>query len=445
MTSIPPDLEAERRRNGRKAVAAATAASSLEWYDFFIYGTAAALVFNRTFFDTGDPVVSAINSFASVAVAFVARPFGGIIAGHFGDKFGRKPTLVAAVMLMGIATFLIGFVPQTEIVWLAPLFLVILRTAQGLAIGAQWGGAMLLATEYAPDNRRGFYGSFAQVGVPVGVITGNLIFLALSSALAEDDFLSWGWRIPFWLSIVMLGVGLFIHKYLEDTPAFRETERKLEGASQKKQSSPVLTVLRHNGGTVLQAAGTLLVVLAIFYGMVIASLQYADSVLGIDSSAVLLAVLGGAALMLVVMPFAALASDIYGRALVYSIGLVGLGVWSFPMWMLFNQATNENIAPVWISIVVAFFFTGVCYGPQAALFGELFPAELRYSGASLGYQISSVLAGMTPMVMVALVAGEADNIYRFAALSVALVILALGSIYLIRRKQKKTELEASNA
>lgn len=436
MTQTAMPVDQERRRQARKATAAAAVASSLEWYDFFIYGTAAALVFNQTFFYTGDPVVSAINSFASVAVAFVARPVGGIVAGHFGDKFGRKPTLVAAIMLMGVATFLIGFIPNTEIVWLAPLFLVILRTAQGLAIGAQWGGAMLLATEYAPPNRRGFAGSFAQIGVPVGIITGNLIFLLLNSVMSDDDFLSWGWRVPFWLSIAMLAVGLFIHKFLEDTPAFREVDEKLEDAPKKK--SPILTVLKNDPATVFLAACSLIVVLGIFYAMATGSLQYARSTLGVDSSTVLLAVLAGAAVMLVVMPFAALSSDIYGRARIYTIGLVGLGVWAFPMWAIFNQATPDNTAPIWLAIVVCFFFLGVCYGPQAALFGELFPPEIRYSGASLGYQIASVLAGMAPMAMVALINGDPDNIWRFSALIVGMVVLALVSIALISRKHGRT-------
>jgi MFS family permease len=436
--TAPPD----QRKEARKASIAAALASSLEWYDFFIYGTAAALVFNKTFFYTGDPVLSAVNSFASVAVAFVARPFGGIVAGHFGDKLGRKPVLVAAIVLMACATFLIGFTPDTEIIWLAAVFLVVMRIAQGLALGAQWGGAMLLATEYAPPNRRGFYGSFAQIGVPVGVLTGNLVFLLLNTAFGESAFLEWAWRIPFWLSILMLGVGLYIHRYLEETPAFRDAEKALENAP--KQKSPVLQVIRQNGGTILQAAGTFVVVNAIFYATIIASLQYADVVLGIKTSQVLMPILVGAGIQVLLMPLAALASDIFGRTRVYAIGLIAIGLWAFPMWWIFSRATPDNTLPIWVSIIVASAFISISYGPQAALFGEIFPSELRYSGASLGYQIASVIGGLTPIVMVTLINGDKTNAWRFSTYIVVLALVALVSVGLIHRKneQSKTGLES---
>ncbi|OUS97691.1 MFS transporter [Rhodococcus sp. NCIMB 12038] len=429
-TAAPPNLRAQ----ARKASVAAALASSLEWYDFFIYGTAAALVFNKTFFDTGDPVMSAVNSFATFAVAFAARPFGGVIAGHFGDKVGRKPVLITAIVLMAVATFLIGFTPDTQLLWLAPTFLIVLRVAQGLSLGAQWGGAMLLATEYAPEKRRGFYGSFAQIGVPIGVLTGNLVFLVLNGTVGEDAFLTWAWRIPFWISIVMLGVGLYIHRYLEETPAFRAAETSL--ASAAKSTSPVLQVVRNNFATILQAAGTFIVVNAVFYATIISSLQYANVVLEIATPQVLLPILVGAGVQVVLMPVAALASDIFGRLRVYTIGVVAIGLWSVPMWWIFSQATPQNTAPIWVSVVVASALISVCYGPQAALFAEMFPPHVRYSGASLGYQIATVIGGLTPIVMVALIDGERGNAWRFAVYVVLLALVALVSVGLIHRGRK---------
>ncbi|QSE89923.1 MFS transporter [Rhodococcus pseudokoreensis] len=426
-TATPPNLRAQ----ARKASVAAALASSLEWYDFFIYGTAAALVFNKTFFDTGDPVMSAVNSFATFAVAFAARPFGGVIAGHFGDKVGRKPVLITAIILMAVATFLTGFTPDTQLLWLAPTFLIVLRVAQGLSLGAQWGGAMLLATEYAPEKRRGFYGSFAQIGVPIGVLTGNLVFLVLNGTVGENAFLTWAWRIPFWISIVMLGVGLYIHRYLEETPAFRAAETSL--ASAAKSTSPVLQVVRNNFATILQAAGTFIVVNAVFYATIISSLQYANVVLEIATPQVLLPILVGAGVQVVLMPVAALASDIFGRLRVYTIGVVAIGLWSVPMWWIFSHATPQNTAPIWVSVVVASALISVCYGPQAALFAEMFPPHVRYSGASLGYQIATVIGGLTPIVMVALIDGERGNAWRFAVYVVLLAFVALVSVGLIHR------------
>ncbi|OZD06536.1 MULTISPECIES: MFS transporter [unclassified Rhodococcus (in: high G+C Gram-positive bacteria)] len=440
MTSKTLAAPVTHLKDARRASMAAALASSLEWYDFFIYGTAAALVFNKTFFYTGDPVLSAINSFASVAVAFVARPFGGVVAGHFGDKIGRKPVLVAAIVLMACATFMIGLTPDTEIIWVAPAFLVLLRIAQGLALGAQWGGAMLLATEYAPENRRGFYGSFAQIGVPVGVLTGNLVFLLLSNAMDNETFLSWGWRVPFLLSILMLAVGLYIHKYLEETPSFRNAEKAMLNAP--KQSSPVIQVIRNNGSTIIQAAGTFVVINAIFYSTIIASLQYADVVLGISTSQVLLPILAGAAVQVVLMPLSALASDIYGRVRVYTIGITLLGLWAFPMWWIFSQATPDNTLPIWISIVLASALISISYGPQAALFSEIFPAALRYSGASLGYQIATIVGGATPVIMVSLINGDSDNWWRFSAYIVALSIVALISVAMIHRNTTHSNRES---
>ncbi|WP_370178866.1 MFS transporter [Rhodococcus wratislaviensis] len=429
--------DAGGRRAVRKAAFAATLSTSLEWYDFYIYATAAALVFNKTFFATDSEVVAAMNSFATVALGFIARPIGGIVAGHFGDKYGRKPILVLSILLMGLSTTLVGFVPNSSVVWLAPAMLVCLRLLQGLAVGGQWGGAVLIVTEYAPPNRRGFFGSFAQLGIPIGMVLGNGVFLAMTWALSPDAFMSWGWRVPFWLSLLMLVVGFAIHRYLEETPEFQQAEAKLATAPARRRS-PILEVIRHNGGTLLMAGGTYLVGIAMFYITMTGSVQVATTTLGMARSDVLSWVLLAAIVMIPIVPTAAYLSDRFGRKLVYGIGIAGMGIWALPMWVLIGSATPETSGRLGIALVVSCAIMSIQTGPQAALFAELFPPETRYSGASLGYQSAAILGGMSPMVMVALVNGEADNIWRVGLMIVALAVLALLCLLgLVRRDARR--------
>ncbi|MFC7959156.1 MFS transporter [Rhodococcoides kroppenstedtii] len=424
------------RRAARKAALAAAVSTSLEWYDFFIYATAAALVFNATFFASGSQVVAAVNSFATVAVGFIARPIGGIVAGHFGDKYGRKPVLVASIVLMGVATTLIGVVPQTNIIWLAPVLLVILRVCQGLAVGAQWGGAVLLATEYAPAHRRGFYGSFAQLGVPLGVVMGNGAFLIVTSLVPGDAFLSWGWRIPFWASFVMLFVAFGIHKYMEDTPEFQQIESKLAAAPQRK--SPVMEVLRHRSGTVFMAGGTYLVGVVMFYLTITGAVQFATTSLGIPRADVLTLVLISSALLIPLVPLTAHLSDVFGRKRIYGIGIVGMLLWAIPMWELLSRASSDNLWPMAVAMILSVVVMSFQTGPQAALFSELFPPEVRYSGASLGYQAAAIVAGFAPMVMVALIAGDPNNAWRVGVMVAALAVLALLCLIGISRSTAAT-------
>lgn len=435
-SSVHDDLQpVPDERTARRAGLAAALATSLEWYDFYIYGTAAALVFNKTFFATDSEVVAAISSFATVAVGFIARPIGGVVAGHFGDKIGRKPVLIASTVLMGIATVLIGLVPETEVIWLAPALLVFLRISQGLAVGGQWGGAVLLATEYAPPRRRGFYGSLPQLGIPIGLILGNGIFLIITWVLSPDAFMSWGWRIPFWISALIILVAIGIHRQLEETPEFQRVEAKLGASTQRR--SPVIEVLRNNFGTVALAAGTYLVGIAMFYLTITGSIQVATTDLGMSRSDTLWIILVAAAVLIPLGPLAAHLSDLYGRKLIYGIGIALMGVWAIPMWWLIQTAGPDRTWPLAVALILSCVAMAFQTGPQPALFAELFPPELRYSGASLGYQIAAIVGGMSPMVMVAVINGEVENIWRIGPVLTTLAVVALLSLYALKVRQDR--------
>src|ERR687890_305163 len=311
-----------QRSDITKAGLAALVASSIEWYDFFIYLTAAALVFPAVFFPESSAVAGGLASFSTAAVGFVARPVGGVLFGHFGDKLGRKPTLVIALVLMGTATVLVGLLPgfATIGVW-APILLFVFRFCQGLAIGGQWGGAVLLGTEYAPPNRRGLFGSLAQTGVPVGVIFGNLIFLAVGAVTTEAQFLAWGWRIPFLVGVLLIGVAMYIQLRLEETPAFRHLEEQQEG-DETQERSPVLEVIKEHPKQILLAGGAFFVVNGSFYILISGILDYGTRSLGLSSDAMLSAVLISSAIQIpALLGFAAL-TDRVGRRPVYLIGAV---------------------------------------------------------------------------------------------------------------------------
>jgi MHS family shikimate/dehydroshikimate transporter-like MFS transporter len=417
----------------RKVALAAMAGSAIEWYDFFIYLTAAALVFGPLFFPEFSEVAAVLASFSTAAVGFVARPVGGVIFGHFGDRLGRKPTLVIALLTMGTATTLVGLLPTYATIGVAaPIILFILRFCQGLAVGGQWGGAVLLATEYAPPGKRGFYGSFAQVGVPVGLVLGNGIFLVLSGVLGEEAFAAWGWRIPFLLSVVLIGIALYIQLRLEDTPAFRHLqerlERQRESGEGRRERSPVIQVIRDHPKQVLLAAGAFFVINGSYYIMITGMLDYGTRSLGISQNVMLAAVLISSFTQIFLLPGFSALSDRVGRRPVYLAGAVLLGLWGFPMFWLVN---TESPVLITFALLVGQMFLAMMYGPQAALFSEMFSAGVRYSGASIGYQGAAVFAGgLAPIIMVSLLE------WTGTSLSVSFYILAMAiitfvSVYLI--------------
>jgi MFS transporter, MHS family, shikimate and dehydroshikimate transport protein len=383
----------------RKVALAAMAGSAIEWYDFFIYLTAAALVFGPLYFPGSSEVAGVLAAFSTAAVGFVARPVGGILFGHYGDRLGRKPTLVIALLTMGTATTLVGLLPTYATIGVAaPILLFVLRFLQGLAVGGQWGGAVLLATEYAPEDKRGFYGSFAQAGVPVGLLLGNTVFLLISAMFGEQAFAAWAWRIPFLLSIILIAVALYIQLRLEDTPVFRQLEERQHEGEEAESRSPVLEVLRDHPKQVLLAGGAFFVVNGGFYVLITGMLDYGTRTLGVSENAMLAAVLISAVVEGIAIVAMSALSDRVGRRPVFMSGAVLLGLWSFPLFWLVNTGSVPLII---VSLCIAQFFLGMMYGPQAALFSEMFSARVRYSGASIGYQGASVFAGgLAPIIMV---------------------------------------------
>jgi metabolite-proton symporter len=405
------------RREVRRTSLVSLLGSTIEWYDFFIYGTAAALVLNTAFFPSADPFVGTLAAFSSFAVGFIARPVGGVIWGHFGDRVGRKKALVSALFLMGASTTLVGLLPSYATIGVAaPVLLFVLRIVQGLAVGGQWGGAVLIATEYAPAHRKGWYGSFPQLGVPIAVIVSNGIFLGLEAGLGEEAFTSWGWRVPFLLSVLLIGVALYAQLRLEDTPAFRQVQQRT-GAQRR---SPVIEVLRSHPKQVLLAAGSFIAVNGGFYIYVVYVLSYGAKALHLPESVLLIGILGSSAVNLAAIPLFALLSDRIGRRPVYIAGAIGTVLVAFPVFWLIDTRSTFLI---FLGLLLGGVANSAMYGPQAAFFAELFSAEVRYSGASLGYQIGAVLGGgLAPLI--------AASLYRATgtSASTSLYLLAMGVV-----------------
>ena len=397
----------DQQQNMRRVAMTSLAGTSIEWYDFFLYGTAAAVIFPKAFFPQDLPtMVLLIISFSTLAVGFLARPLGGIIFGHFGDRIGRKRTLVVALMMMGVATTLIGFLPTYESFGVAaPLLLVALRFTQGLAIGGQWGGAMLLVTESAPADQRGWYGAYAQAGAPMGVILANLAFIGVSSSMSDEAFLEWGWRLPFIASIVLIGISMYIQLKIEDTEAFRnlsEAQAANDKPAEAVERSPVVEAIRKYPKRIMLAAGAFLSVQVTFYILIAFVIAYGVNSpdLNLSRDTMLMAVLVAAAIMVPTQFYFSGLSDRIGRKSVYRWGAILTGAWGFALFPLIDTGNPMLIG---FAITVGLLFLGMQYGPQAAYFTELFSTEVRYSGASLGYQIGAILGGaLAPTIAVLL-------------------------------------------
>ncbi len=409
--------------NVARVVLASFIGTTIEWYDFFLYGTAAALVFNQLFFPTYDPLTGTMAAFATYAVGFLARPVGGVVFGHFGDKHGRKSMLVATLMLMGIATFLIGCLPtHAQAGAIAPALLVLLRFVQGFGVGGEWGGAVLMAVEHGHRGRRGLYASWVQAGVPAGLLLATAVF-NLVSRLPDDMFLSWGWRVPFLLGIVLLGVGLFIRVQILESPLFAQLRDQ-----NKAVRVPFLTVIRQYPRNVLLAIGARVAENASFYILTVFLLTYATKQLGLAEATILNAVLFGALVQFAAIPVFGILSDRAGRRPVYLAGAVALAFFAFPLFWMVDTADTTMI---WMAIAMALIIHSAMYAPQAAFFTELFGTEVRFSGASIGYQLAAPLAGgVAPLIATALIEWSGGRPWPVALYMITLAAVTIVSVWL---------------
>ena len=379
----------------QKVALTALAGTSIEWYDFFLYGAAAALIFPTAFFGEATPSTALILSLLTFAAGFIARPIGGIIFGHYGDRVGRKKTLVMALILMGVSSTLIGLLPTYAMIGItAPILLTSLRFAQGLAIGGQWGGAMLLVTESAPSDQRGYYGAFAQAGAPVGVILANLAFITTSALVSEESFYAWGWRIPFLASAILIGISMYIQLNLEDTKAFKELQAlrasEKDNNSEIVRRSPILEAIQKYPKRIALAAGAFLSIQVTFYILIAFLLAYGVASTDITRDDMLAAVLIASAIMVPLQFMFSSYSDRHGRKGVFMAGAILTGLWAFAIFPLVDTG---NFWLIVLAITGGLIFVSMMYGPQAAFFTELFSTEVRYSGATLGYQFGAILGG----------------------------------------------------
>jgi metabolite-proton symporter len=386
------------RSQRRRAAVASTVGTTIEWYDFFLYNTAAALIFAEVFFPKASPVNGILLSFSTQFVGFAARPIGAAIFGHYGDRLGRKGALVATLSLMGAATALIGVLPGYASIGIAaPILLTVLRVVQGIGVGGEWGGSVLMSMEWGSRKRHGFMASLPQLGVPIGLLLATLAVRVTSSATGNQAFLSWGWRIPFLISVVLIAVGLYVRLQVHETPHFARVKQ-----TQAVVRKPVWEVLRTQPRAVFTSAFVRMAEQAPFYLFTSFVLSYGTEHLKLDREGLLNDILVAAALGLVSVPLFGYLSDLFGRRLVYGVGIVAVGVYAFPYFGLLNTKTSGLVL---LAIVLSLLFHDIMYGPQAALISETFGTGVRYSGAGLGYQLASVIAGgPAPLIATAILA-----------------------------------------
>jgi metabolite-proton symporter len=413
------------RESVRRVALASMIGTTVEWYDFFIFGTASALVFGQLFFPTFSALAGTLAAFASFAVGFVARPVGGLVFGHIGDRIGRKTTLVLTLTMMGLATFAMGLMPTYAVVgvW-APILMVVLRFLQGLAVGGEWGGAVLMTTEHAERGRRGFFGSFAQVGSAVGGLMATGMFLAVQQ-LDEASFLSWGWRVPFLISIVLVLVGLFIRLRIMESPAFEKLKE-----ARRVVKVPAFELLRSDARNVLLAAGLYLAHGVLFYAMTVYTLAYTTTQYGLAQNTYLIGVTAAGAVQILTIPTLGALSDKLGRRPVIIFGTLFIVAFAIPLNFMI---TSQIPVLAWLAVVI-----GICvghnavYAPTAALYSEMFPVHVRYSGASLGYQLGGAIAGFVPLIAASLVGAAGGAYWPIAALIAAGGAIGFVCILLVR-------------
>ncbi|MCX5166838.1 MFS transporter [Streptomyces antibioticus] len=413
--------------NLKRIVAASLIGTTIEWYDFFLYGSAAALVFNKLFFPDSDPLVGTLLSFLTYAVGFAARPLGALVFGHYGDRLGRKKLLVLSLLLMGGATFAIGLLPtHASIGAAAPVLLTVLRLVQGFALGGEWGGAVLLVSEHGDAERRGFWASWPQTGAPAGQLLATGVLSLLTAVLSDAAFGSWGWRIPFLLSGVLVIVGLWIRLSVDESPVFQQARERAEARKEDDERLPLVAVLRHHWRDVLVAMGARMAENISYYVITAFILVYATVSAGVSKQTALNAVLIGSAVHFAVIPAWGALSDRIGRRPVYLLGAVGIGLWMFPFFSLVDTGRFGSLV---LAVTVGLVLHGAMYAPQAAFFSEMFATRMRYSGASIGAQFASVAAGApAPLIATALLAdyGSSTPIALYVIAAVLVTVVAVG-------------------
>ncbi|TYB62150.1 MHS family MFS transporter [Nonomuraea sp. PA05] len=424
-------MDTDRRQAARRVSRAAFIGTAIEWYDFFLYGTAAALVFNKQFFPAMDPVAGSIASFGTMTVGFLARPLGGIVFGHFGDRIGRRNTLVVSLLIMGIGTTLIGVLPTYDTlgVWAAVL-LVVMRIAQGIGLGGELGGAVVLTMEHAPKGRRGLYGAFPMMGTPAGMLCANAVFLGTSSLLGEESFMAWGWRVPFLLSIVLVVVGLYLRLRIEESPDYADlVERR------KPVKLPIAVVLREHWREVVHTIGVIIGNSALAYIFMVYILGYGESAAGLSRTFLLTCVIGGAAVWLVTAPLWAHLGDRLGLRAVFTWGSVVLLAGALAILPVVNTGNPVLIA---VFMLVMGAVLAMTHAPQGTLTASFFPVAIRYSGTSVAYQLASLLGGgITPLVAASLFASTGTSLSITAYLAVVSAISLVAALVIPRNDAER--------
>ena len=428
MASAPAPDGTYKESSLRRVVTASMAGTVVEWYEFFLYATAATLVFNLIMFPpSDDPYAGIIAAFVTYAVGFVARPLGGIVFGHFGDKYGRKKLLQLAIILVGVATFLMGCLPTfAQVGYWAPALLVLLRFAQGFAVGGEWGGGVLLVAEHSPNKSRGFWASFPQAAVPIGNLVATVVLLILSRTLSQEAFLAWGWRIGFWLSVVIVAIGYYVRTKITDAPIFVEAQKEVEHQDHVRYG--VFEVLKRYPRGVLTAMGLRFAENIMYYLVVTFSITYLKIALEVDTAEILGMLVIAHVVHMIVIPLVGGLADRIGRKPVYTVGVIGAAAWGFIAFPMFN--TKDPVIII-LAICLGLVIHSFMYAPQPAIMSEMFPTRMRYSGVSLGYQVTSIVAGsLAPIIATALLSayGSYIPVAVYLAIAAAITLIAVISM-----------------
>ncbi len=423
-------------REDHKVLAATLVGTAIEWYDYFIYAQAAGLVLGPLFFGPiakDNPTLAQLLSFATIGISFLFRPLGALVCGHLGDKLGRKAMLVMTLVLMGVSTAAIGLLPTYATAGaVAPVLLILLRVLQGFSAGGEWGGAALMAVEHAPRGRRGFFGAFPQIGVPLGMILATLVLLVLNAAIGKEAFAAWGWRVPFLLSVVLIVVGAVIRRRVEESPVFLRMQQR-----RKESSAPLGRLFRHHSGAVLRSALTFVANNAAGYLLIAFFISYGQKTLHLPGQQVLAACTVAAVGWLVFTLVGGLLADRIGRVRTFQLGYGLLALWAVPMWFLIDSGSVAlfMLAALGLSLPL-----GLSYGPQAALYAEMFPAKVRYSGVSMGYALGSIVGGAFAATIAQWIIGATGKSWL---IGVYLVVLCVVSLLAVSRGRDRmdTDLE----